>query len=79
MIAAWVQILDDHHRFWQEKKCGTKRSREGVSAQPTAFPEFLQTTRQPSADALGVVVGFVVVRHGGHGLRRGINAVLSRW
>jgi hypothetical protein len=38
-----------------------------VFAQPTALPQFLKPTRQPLADALGVVVGGVVVRRGGHG------------
>lgn len=39
---------------------------EAVFAQPAAFPEFLKPSRQPLADALGVVVGFVVVRRRGH-------------
>jgi hypothetical protein len=39
---------------------------EAVFAQPTAFPDFLKPTRQPLADALGVVVGVVIARHGWH-------------
>ncbi len=35
-------------------------------AQSHRFREFLQATRQRLTDALGVVVSFVVVRHGGH-------------
>jgi hypothetical protein len=33
---------------------------EAVFAQPTSFSEFLQTSRQSLADALGIVVGFMV-------------------
>jgi hypothetical protein len=34
--------------------------------QSTALPQFLKPTRQPPADALGMVVGFVVAWSGGH-------------
>ena len=37
------------------------------AAQTDRLPEFLKPTRQPVADALGVVVGVVVVLRGGHG------------
>jgi hypothetical protein len=53
------------------KKCGSamkplSRARPKV-AQPNRFPEFLQAPRQPLADALGLVLGVVVVGiwHGG--------------
>ena len=36
-------------------------------AQSAAFEEFLKPTRQPLADALGAVVGVVVVRRVGPG------------
>jgi hypothetical protein len=44
------------------------RSRARVDvAQTHRFLEFLKPTRQPLADAFGVVMGVVVVRRGGHG------------
>jgi hypothetical protein len=40
---------------------------EAVFAQPAVFPQLQQASRQPLADALGIVVGVVLVRRGGHG------------
>lgn len=40
---------------------------EAIFVQSATFPEFLKTIWQPLADALGVVVGVVVVRRSGHG------------
>jgi hypothetical protein len=34
---------------------------------PTPFPALLEPTRQSLADALGVVLGVMVVRRGGYG------------
>ena len=42
-------------------------SRPGVDGAHThRFPEFMQARRQPFADALGIIMGVVVVRRGGH-------------
>ncbi len=45
---------------------------EAVFAQPTAFPQFLKPPRLPLANALGVVVGVVVVRRYGYGNSCGV-------
>lgn len=39
---------------------------QGGPAQPAPFPQLLQSSRQPLADALGLFVGVVDVRRGGH-------------
>lgn len=50
----------------ESQRMASSRARLDI-AQTQRFPKLLKPTRQPLAETLGLVVGVVVVRRGGHG------------